>query len=432
MKFFLNRILSSLLVLLFLVISLQTYSQLGESSAFLITQKGDTLFGEFEPSGITESPPKIGFKQAADNKYTYYGPAQIKGFSLNEQEKYYTRIVDINVSPIAVEKIRTDTKDPVFRTDTVFLQLLVAGRANLHGLQDKGRWHFFIQKEEVPLEELILTRYISYQGREQISTYNEQYKGRLRNLFSDSEEIFALVPLIDKTRYKERELIKLVIAYNQSVDDLSYEASKLKRTKLGWGVLAGISANTLDLTGAVSLVPVNFSELSFPLRPGIQIGVFLKQELLNSGINLLHELQFRTFEVTGSSERLSPTNFFFEEEVVTDFTYLELNNILRKKLGKIVSGRFVFLEGGVGVSLFMKDENSWSQKTSNDNFSTESQGIIAERPRTVELGLLAGGGYEMKKISVGLRYRFGTGFLSRSNGRSFSHTLALLVAYDLK
>ncbi len=432
MSFTTNRIIFFLLSLPFFSLPTSSFSQKSISSSYIITLEGDTLYGSFDISSLTESPEKIGFKTDLESSFTFYDPTQVRGFSLNTLERYVSHKVDINTAPIAIEKISTDTKDPVFNTKTVFIQVLGEGRADLYGLLYKGRWHYFIEKKEIPIEELILTRYISYREGEKVSTYDEQYKRRLRNLFSDSEEIFTLVPLIDATLYKEKSLVKLVIEYNKSFNELNFEASKIKRTKISLGISAGVSINTLDLTGEVSFVPVTFENLDIPFKPGFQIGAYLQQQLYKSSISLLHEVQFRTANASGESQRLSPIGVFIEDEIEVDFFYLDFNNLVRKKLDQKESKQSIFLEAGVGLGFLLKDDNSWLQKVSNDNFMTESGGSIEARPRTAEKGYLAGIGFDKDRVSAGLRYRFGTGFLKRSNGRSFSHIISLLAAYDLK
>ena len=252
LKFYSEIISPSLLLLILLITSSNLIAQSSPSTAYIITLEGDTLYGSFDLSPITESPQKVGFKTDLESPFTFYDPTQIRGFSLNTQERYVSRNVDINTSPIAIEKISTDTKDPVFRTETVFLQVLVEGRADLYGLLDKGRWHYSIEKQETPLEELILTRYISYREGEKVSSYDERYKRRLRSLFSDSEEIFTLVPLIDRTRYQEKGLIKLVSAYNESVEDLLFRIETRRKNQITFGVIGGISGNTINLTLGIS------------------------------------------------------------------------------------------------------------------------------------------------------------------------------------
>ncbi|MEM7512150.1 MAG: hypothetical protein AAF388_14545 [Bacteroidota bacterium] len=160
MKISTDRIIFYLLFSSFFSLANNLCSQELESTTYIITLAEDTLRGNFDLSTLSESPEKVGFETDLESSYTFYDPTQIKGFSLNAQERYVSRKVDINTTPIAIEKISIDTKDPVFKSDTVFLQMLVGGRANLYGLLDKGRWHYFIEKQETPLEELILTRYI--------------------------------------------------------------------------------------------------------------------------------------------------------------------------------------------------------------------------------------------------------------------------------
>ncbi|MEM7512798.1 MAG: hypothetical protein AAF388_17840, partial [Bacteroidota bacterium] len=122
MKFY-NWIISLYLLILILpIFSSNLSAQNSASTAYVITLNGDTLHGSFDLSTLSENPKKVGFKTDLESSYTFYDPTQIKGFSLNAQERYVSRKVDINTTPIAIEKIGIDTKDPVFRSDTVFLR----------------------------------------------------------------------------------------------------------------------------------------------------------------------------------------------------------------------------------------------------------------------------------------------------------------------
>ena len=432
MSFSANRIIFFLLSLPLFNFPTSLLSQQSISSSYIITLEGDTLYGNFDLISLTENPEKVGFKTDLESSFTFYDPTQIRGFSLNTQERYVSRKVDINTSPITIEKISTDTKEPVFRTDIVFLQVLVEGKAGLYGLLDKGRWHYFIEKKEIPLEELILTRYISYREGEKVSTYEERYKRRLRNLFSDSKEIFALVPLIDRARYQEKDLIKLVSFYNGSVKDLRFSLESNSKNTLTFGVLGGVSGNTINLTlGTSSSIPQVFEQQSYSLTPSFQLGVYLKQNLRSNKNLLHHELIYRNFRISknlSSSSNGTPS----QDEIKVNLSYLDINNLVRTRVSGNQSNHSYFLELGLPISLLLQENISWSRTTSTGSTVLENNGSSDERLRQFEVGAIGGIGFAKNRISLVTRYRFGTGFSKRNNGRSFTQTISLLAAYDLK
>ncbi|MEM7512149.1 MAG: outer membrane beta-barrel protein, partial [Bacteroidota bacterium] len=422
-----------LLLLILPFFSSNLSAQNSASTAYVITLNGDTLHGSFDLSTLSESPEKVGFKTDLESSYTFYDPTQIKGFSLNAQERYVSRKVDINTTPIAIEKIGIDTKDPVFRSDTVFLRMLVGGRANFYGLLEKGRWHYFIEKQETPLEELILTRYISYREGEKVSAYDERYKRRLRNLFSDSEEIFALVPLIDNAKYQEADLVHLFFKYNESFDSLAFYLKDVRKVNSYLGIIGGITSQKINVEGFILDVPIDFNRFSYTYSLGYEMGFFAKHVNSKSGVLFKQELIFSFLRATGSWEGTETSGLRQEEKLEVNFLHLDFNNLIIKKLGKLDQTNFPFIEAGVSANFLLNKNTSWNQKIISSSSETEVSGDINRSLGLITAGLLIGVGYDISPFNFGFRYELRNSFLkrTRSGEPSSAQRLAIIFGHKL-
>ena len=433
MKFYSEIISPYLLLLILFFPSSHLFAQNSSSTAYIITLEGDTLYGNFDLTSLTENPEKVGFRTDLGSSFAFYDPTQIRGFSLNTQERYVSRKVDINTSPIAIEKISTDTKDPIFRTETVFLQVLVEGRADLYGLLDKGRWHYFIEKQEIPLEELILTRYISYKEGENVSTFDKRYQRRLRNLLSDSEEIFALLPLIDNAKYQEADLVNLFSNYNASFDSLGFYLENVRKTNSSLGIIGGLTYQKINGKGLILDVPINFNRFSYPYSLGLELGVFAKHASNRSSVLFKQELILSLFRATGSWQGAVTPDLQQEDNLEVNFTHLDFNNLIVKKLAKLDQTSYPFIEVGVSSNFLLNKNTSWDLTVIDANSITEIDGDINRSLGFITVGLLAGVGFDTDNFNFGLRYELRNSFLkrTRSGEPSSANRLAILLGYKI-
>jgi hypothetical protein len=155
------------------------------------------------------------------------------------------------------------------KSNTVFLELLVRGRASLYRLGST----FFIEKDSSGLQHLKNEiKEVSVGGKTALQE-THQYVGTLNMLLFDCPEVSQLVR---DTQLNEKALTMLITDYNRCKGQVNivYKAKK-PWTKLVVGVTAGLNISRLNVNPSIEYPPLqnNFSDYKSAIT-GISFDVF--------------------------------------------------------------------------------------------------------------------------------------------------------------
>ena len=124
---------------------------------------------------------------------------EIEGYKVKGKSRFLSAVVEMNLASIG---------EPNKILDTIFVEVLVSGKANLFRYHDNSKDHFFIGKDTISMQELIFSH---QEGGEADSTEKFAFKKQLSQSLADCE---AAVNLVQTTSFNANELMALFHMYN--------------------------------------------------------------------------------------------------------------------------------------------------------------------------------------------------------------------------
>ncbi|HMG94133.1 MAG TPA: hypothetical protein VK589_28935, partial [Chryseolinea sp.] len=207
----------------------------------VVTNESDTLRGQIDFQGWDRNPSVISFRNGSVVRT--YSPAQIKSFMVSDVQ-YMSMILPVEQYSLQVKNMTT-ALNPGIRKDSVFLELLLTGFANLYYLNDRNFTpHFFYQVEGQEVKELSNYHFIKITDvGKKIVANPKRYLGTLNLLMNDCIDIS-----VEKPGYKIADLKKLFTQYNQCKSPSSNPNISTRRKKLLFepGIILGASLTSFS------------------------------------------------------------------------------------------------------------------------------------------------------------------------------------------
>lgn len=353
--------------LLLLLISFTSFSQSNFVQGKITTNENRTINGLINNKDWKKAPVKIEFKQG--EKTIFYTADDILAFEV-EGEKYISKTVDLDVTIQVLNEMTKDDK-PMFENKRVFLNVLVEGEANLYEYYDY-RSHFFIEIN-TNLEELInrkILREKEVTGKNKlVLTAYKKYLGQLRLYFSDCKSLE-----VKEVDYNKRDLQKLFNSYNACVSSGSVYSREIKKDKIDLYLTAGVSSSNLRVDNKRGPLR-EFPDQNFTIPVFGFAADFNFKEDVNKW-SLYSELTYRS--VKKDVHYLQPfstlTNSYYNDyEMNLQLTTLQLAVLLRYKFELRNSPVIPFVNGGLGLSLDIKNNSDLTEV-----FGTTGQVIYYE------------------------------------------------------
>ncbi len=214
--------MKSILITVLLLLSIQSFAQKGYEKGFIILKNGLKQTGMVKTVEGFKASKSCNFILAGEKNEINYFPSEINGYRYDEGTTY--------------ESLTHEGK-------TVFMQVLVIGKANLYKYDEK----FFAKKEGIDMFQLIkkdTTVYLkNHQGGALV--HLKEYKPYLEEL---QYYVFADCPTIDtqikSTKHSEESLTTLFTAYNCFFDPIAPK-SKKSWSKLEFGFIGGVNSSKM-------------------------------------------------------------------------------------------------------------------------------------------------------------------------------------------
>lgn len=373
-----------------LIFSLNSYSQILFENGYFIDNTGQKTKCLIRNSAWKNNPSEFRYKiseQAEPQKLTIESTRE---FGIDGVARYLRDRVRIDRSSENVNRI-SDVKKPEFKTEELFLEVLVEGKANLYQYSDESLKRFFYNIEDGDIEQLV---YKSYKKSESSIGENNRFRQQLWE-YLPCDDITILD--IETIAYEKDKLIDYFIKYNSCKQE-EFTVYSQKKTK---GVFhlnfrPGFKVSTLNIQ---STAP-SLEDFSFENEPGFRIG-------------LEAEFMF-PFNKNKWAAIIEPTyqNFKSETEAVTRPTA----SINRSELTR-VSYQSIELSIGVRHYFFLNDQSKLFLNgslvldfSSNSRIEFESREDV--KFRTLN-NLAFGAGYKfLDKYSLEARYNLGRDVLA--------------------
>jgi hypothetical protein len=217
----------------------QSFAQSNFIDGGIVQLNGDTLLGQIDYQEWAINPQKISFKKGNESKVKYFGAKDIAGFVINEKNEYYeSAAVEINMETIDPKFLPIfESKRDAFNKfkpvrDTVFLLVLEKGELNFYEYIDKNRTHFFANKKNEPIKELVIRKV--FIDDELVFLYD--YRSQLRVLMGTCP---SLNIDFEKLAFEKSKFYKIIHSFNKCSNNVTYIKDK-EKSERSFKVLIGM------------------------------------------------------------------------------------------------------------------------------------------------------------------------------------------------
>lgn len=205
-----------LLLLLTTFFGLHSYAQAMFEEGYFIDTTGLRVNCFIKNVDWLKNPDQFEYRSSWNAKEVEIASIEnVAEFGINRKSRYIRRTVNIDQSGTNLYSL-SEERNPRYKSETVFLKVLVAGNANLY-VHKGAKVSFFYSVGEGDIEPLVYKNYriITEENQSKVKE-NNRYKQQLSHSlvcpdFKD-KEILGL-------KYREKELVNLFMKYNACGDN---------------------------------------------------------------------------------------------------------------------------------------------------------------------------------------------------------------------
>ena len=411
-------------------ITLGTFAQQVVAPGYIVNLSNDTIQGNIVDKDWNTSPHSIEFIKPNDSRSMNYGPADLRAFGVYNKSKYISIVAVVDISKTRTEELSYSSK-PDTMTQQLFLQVLVNGKMNLYFNHDeRGKDHFFVQKDTTSISELLLVKYLSEKDPNNIQKI-ERFRNQLSLYMNDC---ISINESIRKVTFNENELTELVVKYNNWMEPVkeSYTyTSKPVHSKVG--IFAGIFSANLSFDGISN--PLYLASVDFNPSISFTIGgnfIIPMSKRFNRHLIAL-ELMYKSVQFKSSLDTVS-TNFTgyntsYHYDFNISYSFLKLNIFYRLILSQKEKSD-LFLDLGLSNSFVIKSLHTYDETRTYLSSITNSTNDIFVRPLKFQQSLMGGIGMMIhQSYGIKITYERERELSNYSYLSSTVNTLYLLFNY---
>ena len=252
----------NLIVLLLIVLSLNSYSQIEFEKGYIIYNGGNKENCLIKNVDWKNNPTEIEYKTLYTYKVKIATLDDILEFGIDNYSKYIRATVNIDRSSDNINLMSKNRK-PDFEEETLFLKTLVEGKASLYEYTDSNLIRYFFSLDNQPIKQLV---YKPFRTSDDLIRINELYK---QQLFNNLKCLDIPLGKIKNLSYKKKELINIFVDYNRCKNsDFVNFNKKTKKDFFNLSVRVGLNRSSLSVQNWVS----NSRDVDFDNELGLRIG----------------------------------------------------------------------------------------------------------------------------------------------------------------
>ncbi|MEZ4687270.1 MAG: hypothetical protein R3B47_14740 [Bacteroidia bacterium] len=312
------------------------------------------------------------------------------------------------------------------RKDTAFLLALVEGPKSLYQYVDRmGVEHFFIRNES-GFKALIDHHYLAFHDGLTSKVRREYYK---KELFDYLEGCGSLMEILEKSDYKQKNLISLFEDYYACNKENPDYSIALASPTISFGLIAGVKSEKMRFQSGDYFTFL--TEPTYPDHTGPEFGLFFMIPIERNfqRTSLYNELSYTRFSTEGLYTDFRNENWYDEYTTRIGYSGWKISTLLRYRFS-INKGEGFFLQGGLTNIFARNDQFQRRRKVfySTDE-TTESYGIYVAKRHNI--GFAGGLGFMKKKIFIELRGEITKGNSAILNLKNPSNKGYLMLGYIL-
>ncbi|MBD0850879.1 porin family protein [Maribacter arenosus] len=305
---------NQLIILLTIVLSLNSYSQISYEKGYFIDNANQKINCLIKNSDWKNNPTEFEYKLSEKSDSKNATIRSIKEFGIDNNSKYIRSTVEIDRSSEIVNFLSNDM-NPNFNKETLFLRVLVEGKANLFEYVDSNLKRYFYSKENSNIEQLVFKSYTTINN-----TVGKNNRFR-QQLWNDLKCPYFKMGKFESLNYKKKELVRLFNDYSECHNiDLVHFEPKQKRDLFNLTIRPRLNSSSLEIQNSISssrnidfgskigfgfgletefILPFNKNKWAFAIEPTYQ--TFKSKKTTNvsfvSGGEILAEVEYSSVEV---------------------------------------------------------------------------------------------------------------------------------------
>lgn len=279
--------------------------------------------------------------------------------------------------------------EPVISRETVFLQLLVKGDANLYKYYDGVSLRYFYTTNDT--EEPVALVYKMYRDDNTKILYNKTYKSALQKLMGDRVNDVQVFKTLE---YKDKDMTALFRKYNGVAEEVSVNSNV---TKSIFHVKAGIEARQVSVNSYFSSASSGTYDFDSKIVPAFGAELEWILPVNRNKWSVFFAPYYHSYKNTGS-EKSGTGIWAVENNWEAKYSALELN--LGGRYYMYLSGDAkLFLNGGLVFSKAFGDSGLTYKKVMGG-----TQTLDVSASSTQATGYMGGVGFAYKRLSLEARY----------------------------
>jgi hypothetical protein len=251
----------ALFVILFHFIATGAVGQIVFERGYIIDNEGARIDGYIRNVDWRNTPSTFDFKLTPDVQATSKTMEDAAEFAINEASKFIRAVVKIDRSRNRIEEATT-SRDPVWQEETLFLQVLIEGKANLFSYREGNLVRFFYSIAGGEIEQLVFKRFLVDRQR---STFSELRYAVAENndfriqLFRDVNCGANPMEELNRLEYKQSQLVRYFKKYHNCTGAGYTDYTRKRQTKTVNVMLkAGINNSSMSVKSGSRFRSVTF------------------------------------------------------------------------------------------------------------------------------------------------------------------------------
>ena len=188
--------------------SVESYSQIYFENGYYINNLNQKIECQIKNEDWKNNPTEFEYKVSGTSESQKAQIGAVKEFAIYKGSKHIRATVHIDRSRDDVQNLTLD-RNPLFKTEELFLKVLIEGQANLYEYVDGNLKRYFFNVENSDIEQLVFKKYKLLDNK---IGANNQFK---QQLWKDLQCSSITLNDVERLSYKKNELIKFFEKYYQ-------------------------------------------------------------------------------------------------------------------------------------------------------------------------------------------------------------------------
>lgn len=232
--------------LLILILSQSFFAQISFEKGYFIKNDGKYIVCFIKNIDWKNNPTKFDYKLSENSNILNEKINNVKEFGIDSASKYIRNTIKIDRSTSNINKLSA-VKDPEFKNETIFLKVLIEGKANLFVYEDGNLRKYFFNVDNGKINQLIFKLHKTKHNK---VAKNESFKKQIWNNLKCQN---INIKDIKNLEYKKKQLINLFIDFNncRNSNYIDYE-TKQKKKPFNLNFRIGYNLSNLKVVNTIS------------------------------------------------------------------------------------------------------------------------------------------------------------------------------------